>query len=167
MSLMGFCLEVSEESYQQERHREEVLKNRIDYLFRWLTLFISVFNIAVPIIINEAAIDYKNCGFIFLYVLLMLLLVAAMIIIIFLEFPQKVKIYPLGTDILKKAKEEPQRFEDAMSNNYQKILYRDAVTRQIQKNNDRIAGLLKTVNMILTGAIICMAVFFIYIVWVM
>lgn len=54
-----------------------------------------------------------------------------------------------------------------MSNNYQKILYRDAVTRQIQKNNDRIAGLLKTVNMILTGVIICMAVFFIYIVWVM
>ncbi len=75
-------------------------------------------------------------------------------------------MYPLGTEILKKAKEEPQKFEDAISNNYQKILYRDAVTRQIQKNNDRIAGLLKLVNMILIGAIICMAVFFIYIIWV-
>lgn len=167
MSLMRFCLEVSEESYQQEKHREEILKGRIDYLFRWLTLFISVFNIAVPVIIKEAAIDYKDCGFVFLYVLLMLLLVAAMIIIVCLEFPQKVKIYPLGTDILKKAKEEPQKFEDAIANNYQKILYRDAVTRQIQKNNDRIAGLLKTVNMILIGVIICMAIFFIYIVWVM
>ena len=69
LSLMGFCLEVSEESYQQEKHREEILKGRIDYLFRWLTLFISVFNIALPVTIKEAAINYKDCGFIFLYVL--------------------------------------------------------------------------------------------------
>ncbi len=167
MSVIKFCLEVSEESYQQEKHREEVLKGRIDYLFRWLTLFVSVFNIAVPIIAKETSIDYENCGFVVLYVLLMILLVTAMIIIVCLEFPKKVKIYPLGSDILKKVKEEPEKYKDEMSNNYQKILYQDAVTKQIQANNDKTAGLLKMVNGILIGAIICMAIFFVYVVWVM
>ncbi|MDD6071044.1 MAG: hypothetical protein PUC12_09585 [Clostridiales bacterium] len=165
MSIMDFGLEVSEESYRQEKCREEVLKGRIDYLFRWLTLFVSVFNIAVPIIVKETSIDYKNCGFIILYVIIMILLVTAMTIIVCLEFPKKVKIYPLGSEILKKAKEEPQKYKDAISNKYQKILYRDTVTRQIQKNNDKTAELLKTVNVILIGTIICMAIFFVYVVW--
>lgn len=164
---MEFSLEISEETYQQEMHREEVLTRRIDYLFRWLTLLVSVFNIAVPIIVKEVALNYKKFGFVFLYVILMLLLIIAMVIIVYLEFPRKVKIYPLGCDILKRAKEEPQKYEDTISINYQKILYQDTVTRQLQNNNDKIADLLKKVNVLLIGAIVCMAIFFIYIMWVM
>lgn len=164
---MQYCLEISEESYKQEQHREEVLKGRVDYLFRWLTLFISIFNIVVPLIVKEAEVDYKDKVFVGLYIILMLLLVVAMLIIIFLEVPRKVKIYPLGADILKKAKEEPDKYTNEIEYRYQKILYRDAATRKIQQNNDNIANLLKVVNLILAVAIIGMAVFFVYIVLAM
>lgn len=164
---MEFCLEIGEQSYQQEKHREEVLTRRIDYLFRWVTVFASVFNIAVPVIVEEVELNYKNVGFVVLYIILMLLLVIAMIIIVYLQFPRKVKIYPLGTDILAKAKEEPQKYVDTISINYQKILYQDVVTGQLQRNNNKIAALLKKVNMLLIGAVICMAIFFMYIIWVM
>lgn len=167
MSLMEHCLEISEERYKQEQHREEILKGRVDYLFRWLTLFISIFNLAVPLIVKEAKLNYKDKWFVILYLLLMVLFVAAMLIIVFLEVPQKVKIYPSGTDILKKAKEEPDKYTNEMKFRYQKILYRDVITGKLQQNNDKIASLLKVVNIILAALVVGLAGFFVYIVLAM
>lgn len=163
--MIEYCQKISDEAYEQEKSREKAINNKADYLFRWLTLFVGVFNIAIPIIIKETQIDYKDTWFVVLYILLMVLIVGAMLTIVVLNLPQKVKIYPSGSDILKKIQRDSNKNDNNVFQTYQNVLYRDILTKQLSKNNDRAIVCIVIVNIMLALALICMVVFFVYITW--
>lgn len=165
MEIIEYCQKISDQAYEQEKERESKINCKADYLFKWLTLFVGIFNIAVPIIVKEAEINYRDFCFIVLYILLMVLVVCAMLVIVILNLPKKVKIYPCGSDILKKIQKSSNENSDDFLGAYQNILYKDVLTKQLSKNNNYALVCVTIANILLLMALICMAIFFGYITW--
>lgn len=165
METIEYCQKMSDEAYEQERDREKKINIKADYLFRWLTLFVGVFNIAVPIIVKESEINYNDFYFRVLYILLMVLIVGAMLIIVILNMPKKVKIYPSGSDILREIQKNADKNGNKVVLAYQNVLYKDILTKRLARNNDRAIVCITIVNVMLLIALICLAIFFGYITW--
>lgn len=165
MEIIKYCQKISDQAYEQEKERENKINCKADYLFKWLTLFVGIFNIAVPIIVKEAEINYRDFWFIVLYIFLMVLVVGAMLVIVILNFPKKVKIYPGGSDILKKIQKSANEDADDFWGAYQNILYKDVLTKQLSKNNNYALVCVTIANILLLMALVCMAIFFGYITW--
>ena len=68
---MKFSLTISEKAYLQEVEREKVIKEKVDYLFKWITFFITVINIAITIMIKQSSIDFSEKKYVLWYTLLM------------------------------------------------------------------------------------------------
>lgn len=163
LGIMEYCLKISEEAYEQEKERGKVINSKVDNLFKWLTVLISVFNISISILIKGGGINYKDNKFICLYFLQILFFVAAMFGIFLFNLPQKTKIYPMGSEVLKKCKEEPDKYVGDAAIVYQNILYKDVLTRRISDNNSRAVKIILFSNITLILSVICMAVMLQYI----
>lgn len=163
LGIMEYCLKISEEAYEQEKERGKVINGKVDNLFKWLTVLISVFNISISILIKGGGINYKDNKFICLYFLQILFFVAAMFGIFLFNLPQKTKIYPMGSEVLKKCKEEPDKYAGDAAIVYQNILYKDVLTRRISDNNSRAVKIILFSNITLILSVICMAVMLQYI----
>ena len=157
MDILERCLLVSEEAYKQEEESEKILREKVDYLFKWITFLVSVFHIAVPII-ADSSIDQKG-WFLPVYIGLMLLLVTALMITIVIQYPIKSKRYPLGSSILQKIQSD-EKFQDERYSVYQSILYRDALTKQLAANNRSVAKKIRVVSGFLVAGILGIVVFF-------
>lgn len=53
MGVLDWADQISKDAYEQEWQRMKILIQRADYMIRWLTLFVAIFNIAVPLIAKE------------------------------------------------------------------------------------------------------------------
>lgn len=125
------CLKMSESAYQQEVDRQRAIGEKLDYLFRWLTIFVTVCNIGIPLtakVVDETMFTGQFWG---LYGLLTALLVSAMILIFIIQFPRKQKYFPLGTELLRKVKESRAQYQDRTDWIYQQILYLDNMTKKL------------------------------------
>lgn len=163
MDVLDFCTQLGKQAYKQEEKREQDIRKRADYLFKWLTFIVSIFNLSIPFIVKAENINYKNAVFIFLYVSIMILFTAAIILVVLAEYPQKKKYFPLGTELLKKAKEDMTKFTDETDLQYQSILYTDVMTKKMSGNNDRLVKLLKGAYLDLMLVMILMVIFILYI----
>lgn len=159
LDLIEFGLNVSEKAYSQEQEREKIIKEKLDYLFKWITFFITVINIAISFMMKQSVIDFQQKIFVGMYAVLMVVLILAMLVIVCLQFPRKIKTYPLGTDILKQIQSKPQEYGDGKAKNYKEILYKDAMTKQLRKSNDRALKGIVFANAMLIVAVICLALF--------
>lgn len=157
MSLLEYCLAISKEAYKQEEESERKLREKVDYLFKWLTIFVGVFNIAVPLIV-KIDIQQKN-WFLPFYIILMIILAVTLVIIITMQYPLKSKRYPLGSDVLQKIKEN-EKYRDEKYGVYQNILYWDSMTRKLAANNRLIVKRLQWVCGLLIIGIVGIVIFF-------
>ena len=153
---------LSEKAYAQEQEREKAIKEKLDYLFKWVTLFITVINVALTVMMKQSVVDFQQKVFVYTYEVLMGALICAMIAIVLLQLPRKRKVYPFGTDVLRAIKKYPERFDffnDEKSQIYKEILYRDTITNQLRKSNDvSIYGIVFT-DIMLIIAVVALAVF--------
>lgn len=161
--IMDYALQIGEEAYQQELERTRVLRMRADYLFKWLSLFIAILNIVVPILVKEIKVDYRNFIFIILYLAVMFCLLVAMLIILTLNYPVEIKRLPTGTEILKLTDKFTADSDIETGLLYEQILLQTCITEQISNNNDEAVKRIKTANIMIMAAVTIMVVFFIYI----
>ena len=157
MNILDHCLTLSEEAYKQEEESEKILREKVDYLFKWLSFLVSVFNIAVPLIASNG-IEQKK-WFLPMYLVLLLFLMIALVLTIIMQYPKKMKRYPLGSTVLKRIQGD-EKYQDEKYNIYQSILYRDALTKKLAENNKSTAKKMSVVCFFLVIGIIGMAIFF-------
>lgn len=157
------CLKISEIAYKQETERQNAVGAKLEYLFKWLTAFIAIGNIGVPLISKYANAGLFSWAFWILYSLISICLVAALILIIFVQFPRKQKYFPLGTDILKKVEDDKGSFAYKEDLCYQQILYWDNITNSLKQKNDKAVMIIKIISILFVLVIILLTVLFMYI----
>lgn len=164
MRVLEYCQKVSKVAYDQEMERQQEIRRKTEFMFKWLTLIISVFSIVVPVVSKKNQFDCNDKVFRIIYILLMLLLMLDMVIVIFLNVPIKTKRYPCGSDIMKQIQQNRGDYDD-MLQLYQDVMFLDILTNKVSVNNDRAVKMLFVANIILALALFGMASLFIYIMW--
>lgn len=162
-SFLRECLDVSETAYKQEVERQKDIGTKLDYLFKWLTVFVAIGNIGVPLIAKYTDETVISGVFWLLYGILSLCLVGALLLIIGVQFPRKQVYFPLGTDICKKAKGNDQLFNQEEDWYYQKILYWDNMTRSLDQKNNKAINMIRIIDVMFIVAMILLSVLFFYI----
>lgn len=165
MEILEYCQKIGEESHKQEVERKRIIDMKCDYLFKWLTLFTAIFNVAIPVIVQSIGDNCLRGIYLLLYVSLMVFLVLAMLMVIFCNLPQKVKLYPLGHEALKEIQKNPKKYNSKEDLKYQNILYKDALTKQMKNNNNRNVIFISISYICLILAIGTIAVLFGTIMW--
>ena len=161
---LDYAFQVSSEAYKQQVEREKTIRTKSEYLIKWITIFISVFNIAIPIIVKEIDFDYRNVFFVILYSVLMGGLIVAMLCLLLLDYPQKVKCHPLGHEILKNDKFRFSQENSDFEIIYNNILIQDSITKRLSQNNDNAVRNLKIANLSIIVAIVALATLFVHMV---
>ena len=82
-----------------------------------------------------------------------------MIDIVLLQFPGKLKTYPLGSDILKHVQENPEEYSTDLVQAYKEILYRDVMTNQLKKRNNHILYGIVIADVLIIISVLLLAVF--------
>lgn len=164
VSRLDFALQIGTKAYQQEIDRGKVIALRADYLMKWVAIFVSVFNIAIPIIVKETQFDYHSCVFVFLYGTLMALLVIAMILLASVNFPKRIKHYPFGYEIINNEKEVLSEDDCDLDLEvvYKNVLMQDAITQRMKNNNDKAAIEILLANIAIILANVFLAITFVY-----
>lgn len=157
------CLNFSEIAYKQELERQKEIGTKLDYLFKWLTIFVAVGNIGVPLIAKYAETIVITGVFWILYGVLSFCLVGALTFIIVVQLPRKQVYFPLGTDICEKAKKDSRLFDKEEDWYYQKILYWDNMTRSLEKRNNKAICVIRIIDGMFIMAIVLLSVLFVYI----
>lgn len=161
-SFLGECLKVSETAYKQELERQKDIGAKLDYLFKWLTIFVAIGNIGVPLIAKYADATVMSGVFWILYGFLSVCLVGALLLIIGVQFPRKQVYFPMGTDICKKVKRDNQLYAHEEDWYYQKILYWDNITHSLAQKNNKAIYMIRIIDMLFIAAIILLSVLFFY-----
>lgn len=130
MGVLDWADQISKDAYEQEWQRMKILIQRADYMIRWLTLFVAIFNIAVPLIAKETNLDYSDCIFVSLYIFIMVFLVGSILPVIIINFPQKTKMFPTGETVLKEMQSTNKLNQSEEELKYNSILYRDVRDEQ-------------------------------------
>lgn len=151
------CLKVSETAYRQELDRQKSIGTKLDYMFKWLTIFVAIGNIGVPLIAEYVDQSIFSWIFWILYVIISCCLVGALLLIILIQFPKKQVYFPLGTDICRKAK-NTSLFEKEEKWYYQQILYWDNITKSLEQKNSKAIKILKIINVLFVIAIVLLSV---------
>lgn len=162
-SFLEQCLIVSETAYKQELERQREIGVKLDYLFKWLTIFVAIGNIGVPLIAKYAIDSVLSGVFWILYGGLSFCLVGALLLIISIQFPRKQLFFPRGTDICEKAKKDNRLFDKEEDWNYQQILYWDNITRSMEQKNNRAICMIKIIDVMFAVAMILLSILFLYI----
>jgi len=163
VGVLDWADQISKDAYEQEWQRMKILIQRADYMIRWLTLFVAIFNIAVPLIAKETNLDYSDCIFVSLYIFIMVFLVGSILPVIIINFPQKTKMFPTGETVLKEMQSTNKLNQSEEELKYNSILYRDVTTEVISKQNNRRAKCVTISGVALIVSLVLMVVFFIYI----
>lgn len=162
-SFLEQCLIVSETAYKQELERQKDIGIKLDYLFKWLTIFVAIGNIGVPLIAKYAEASVLSGVFWILYGGLSFCLVGALLLIIFIQFPRKQLYFPMGTDICAKVKNNNRLFDKEEDWNYQQILYWDNMTRSLEQKNNKAICMIRIIDIMFIVAMILLSVLFLYI----
>lgn len=162
-SFLRECLDVSETAYKQELDRQKDIGTKLDYLFKWLTVFVAIGNIGVPLIAKYTDETVISGVFWVLYGVLSVCLVGSLLLIIGVQFPREQVYFPLGTDICEKVKGDHQLFNKEEDWYYQKILYRDNMTRSLEQKNNKAISMIRIIDIMFVAAMILLSVLFFYI----
>ncbi len=164
MRLIEFCQQMSDFAYQKESERGKILEQKTDFLFKWLTLIVSIIGIAVPIISKNTAMNVYSIPFIVLYAIGMLFLIAAMILILIVHFPRKIKLYELGTDYLQLLVNDEQLC-DEREMEYHKILVDDVIIKDMRKMNQISAIIIMIAEICIIIGLLVSSILFAYLIW--
>lgn len=174
MNLFEFCHQRNNSAYEYECERQKILDSKTDYLFKWLTLIVSVIGIVVPVITKSETDLSQSKGFLWLYIITMIMYVGAMILVLLVSFPRKIKLYRSGSEWLKIARDLqksgnnlPQKDDiDIMKEfDYKRILEEDIIIKKIRKKNNKVAYMIMAADICIIAGLIVTAILFMYLIW--
>ena len=154
MDLLKYSLSVSQSAYEQENRRTELINQKKDYIFKWLTIIFGLINVLFPILVKNNEISNKKCFV--MYAILMCFLLLDILIVIIMGIPQKVKIYPLGSEILQSIQKNPENFKSERDCTKQQIFYTDVMTQKLSRNNNKQVVWLIGANVIMVVVMVLM-----------
>lgn len=162
--VLKHCLQFAKKAYEQETERQRITISKAEYLFKYLTLLATAFNIAIPIISkvnNVNTSEYVFCG---LYFLMLASGVVGVLSTLMIQRPRKIKQFSLGVDELKKVKKEPNKYDSDCKRIYQEILWSDTITKRMRNNNDKTLKWIIVAYVSMGVMIVTFGVFITYIV---
>lgn len=162
--VLNYCLQFAKKAYEQETERQRITISKAEYLFKYLTLLATAFNIAIPVISkvnNVNTSEYVFCG---LYFLMLASGVVGVLSTLMIQRPRKIKQFSLGVDELKKVKKEPNKYDSDCKRIYQEILWSDTITKRMRHNNDKTLKWIIVAYVSLGVMIVTFGVFITYIV---
>lgn len=137
LKALNYCLQSAKRAFEQETERQRITVNKAEYLFKYLTLLATAFNIAVSVISKMNNIDTAEFTFRGLYFLMLAAGMAGILSTLMIQRPRKIKQFSLGTEELKKVQNEPAKYSTECKLIYQEILWNDTITKRMRQNNDK------------------------------
>ncbi|MDE5932658.1 MAG: hypothetical protein K2H40_09290, partial [Lachnospiraceae bacterium] len=136
LKTLNYCLQAAKRAYDQETVRQRHAMDKAEYLFKYLTLLTTAFNIAVSVISKMNQVNTTNSVFFGLYILMLTAGIIGIVGTLMIQIPRKTKQFALGTEELKRVQSEPAKYRTDMERTYQEILWMDTITIRLRENND-------------------------------
>lgn len=162
--VLNYCLQFAKKAYEQETERLRITISKAEYLFKYLTLLATAFNIAIPVISKINNVNTSEYVFRGLYFFMLASGVVGVLSTLMIQRPRKIKQFSLGVDELKKAKNEPNKYDSDCKRIYQEILWSDTITKRMRENNDKTLKWIIVAYVSLGVMIVTFGVFITYIV---
>lgn len=159
------CLETGKTAYSQETARQELIGTKADYLMKYLTLFVAILNLSIPLVLKYSTPTIVTPCFRRIYIALMALLIIGIGGTLLIQYPQKVNLFPSAGDALEYAKKHTNEMEDERARIYQQILRYTSALKSLETSNNRRVRLLTGVFWIYLLIVLLMGVFFGYIIF--
>ena len=164
LKALKYCLQSAVKAYDQETERQRITINKAEYLFKYLTLLATAFNIAVSIISKMNNVNTADSAFRMFYFLMLAAGVVGILSTLMIQRPRKIKQFALGTDELKKLQNNPGKYDSDCKRTYQEILWSDTITKRMRENNDKTLQWIIVAYISLGAMIVLFGVFITYIV---
>lgn len=162
--VLSYCLLFAKKAYEQETERQRITISKAEYLFKYLTLLATAFNIAISVISKINNVNTSEYAFRGLYFLMLASGVLGVLSTLMIQRPRKIKQFSLGVDELKKVKNEPGKYDSDCKRIYQEILWSDTITKRMRENNDKALKWIIMAYVSLGVMIVTFGVFITYIV---
>lgn len=137
LKALNYCLQSAKRAYEQETERQRITISKAEYLFKYLTLLATAFNIAVSVISKMNNVNTGKFTFMGLYFLMFSAGVIGILSTLMIQKPRKIKQFSLGIEELKKVKSEPEKYDTDWKRTYQEILWNDTITKRMRENNNK------------------------------
>ena len=164
LKALNYCLQFSKRAYEQETERQKNVLVKSEYLFKYLTLMATAFNIAVSIISKMNNVDTTKFAFWGLYILMLATGATGIIAALMIQKPRKIKQFSLGTEELEKIQRKPDKYSTDCERTYQEILWIDAITKRMRENSDKALKWIIVSYISLVFMIICFGIFITYLI---
>ena len=164
LGVLKYCLGAAKRAYEQENVRQRNAMDKAEYLFKYLTLLTTVFNVAVSVISKMNQVNTADFYFIALYVPMLTAGFIGIASTLLIQMPRKIKQFSLGTEELKKVQKEPARFRTEKEWTYQEILWMDTITTRMRANNDKAMKWILIAYISLAVMILCFGIFITYLI---
>lgn len=164
LKALQYCLQSAKQAHEQETERQRITVNKAEYLFKYLTLLATVFNIAVPVISKMNNVNPTEHIFRWLYFGMLASGVIGILSTLMIQRPRKIKQFSLGTEELKKVQANPEKYNTECKLIYQEILWSDTITKRMRKNNNKTLKWIITAYVGLGIMIISFGLFITYII---
>ena len=158
MNVLELGEAVSKAAYVQEKERYAELNRKAGAMLQWMSLFLGIFNIGIPLLVKAGKIDVSGGQYLGIYVLMLFCSLIAIGGILFATILRKYKYFPNGKDILSEAKTN-SKFGNSNYCTYRNILMQDAIANRMRKNNGILAVSLIVAEIMLMLDIVFTVVF--------
>ena len=138
LKALDYCLQFSKRAYDQEIMRQKSALNKAEYLFKYLTLLTSAFNIVVSVVSKMNDINTAEPEFVVLYILMLAAGATGIISSLIIQIPRKTKLFSLGIEELKRVQANPVKYHTEFERIYQEILWVDTITKRMRENSDKV-----------------------------
>lgn len=159
------CLLVGQEAYNQEKKRQDIIGGKADYLMKYLTVFVALLNLSIPLILSYYKEIMTDTGFRWIYVFAMICLLAGMTATLLVQRPERIKLFPSAGDMLKTVQQKEEEFADERRWVYQQVLFYTAALNSLEKSNNKRMFWLKIAFSLYALIIFLVGVFFGYIIF--
>ena len=164
LKALDYCLQLAKRAYDQETMRQKNAINKAEYLFKYLTLLTTAFNIVVSVISKLNNVNTAECKFLVLYILMLVTGAAGIISSLMIQIPRKTKLFSLGIKELERVQENPDKYYTDFKRIYQEILWTDAITKRMRENSDKALKWILIAYVSLVAMIISFGVFITYLI---
>lgn len=162
LKALDYCLQLAKRAYDQETLRQKNAMSKAEYLFKYLTLLTTAFNIVVSIVTKMNNVNTAECKFLTLYILMLAAGAVGIVSSLMIQAPRRTKLFSLGIEELKRVQSNPAQYYTDFDRKYQEILWTDAITKRMRENSDKALKWILTAYVSLVTMIIFFGVFITY-----
>lgn len=161
---LEYCLQLARLAYEQEADRQKNARSKAEYLFKYLTLLATAFNIAISVVSRMKNVNTSEPEFLGLYILMLIAGAVGIISSLWIQIPRRTKIYSLGSEELKRVQADPVKYATEFDRIYREMLWTDTVTKRMRENGDKVIKWILTAYLSLVTMIIFFGIFITYLI---